>query len=767
MPIWITPPSISTDALTALNLHPLAAQTLTRRGIATLDSARAFLDPRSYQPAPASALPGMDSAVARIASAIRARESICVWGDFDVDGQTSTTVLVETLRALGADVTYHIPVRARESHGVNVPHLKEIIDNGAQLIVTCDTGISANEAVAYARTRNVDFVVTDHHDLPDELPQAVVIVNPKLLPRDHPLATLAGVGVAYKLAEALIETFRPVSLQTATLLDLVALGLVADLAILRGDARYLTQLGLETLRNTQRLGLKAIYELADLQPATITESHIGFTLGPRLNALGRLGDANPMVELLTTSDRARANVLAVQLEGLNAQRKLLCDQVTHAAEAQLRADPALLAQPIIILHHPTWPGGVIGIVASRLVERYQKPAILLTGKPEEGLHGSARSVEGLHITEAIAAQRDLLTNFGGHPMAAGLGLAAENLDTFRRRIARTVESMFGESARAEPELIVDGWFPLPELTLDLADQLSLLAPFGAGNPHLVLAVHGLKLTSTQFIGKNKEHLKLKVEDEAGNQQSVLWWGAGGDDLPDEISSGARFDLAYTLRASDFRGAKQIALEFVDWRMIPEEAIKVKKTPIEIVDYRKVENPLAQLSALNLQPPPVIWAEGAAKKQINGADRNELKPAETLIVWSTPPAPDVFREAIKRVQPKRVIVFAQPADDSLEGFLKTLMGLVKFALRAKNGETSLTQLCGATGAREGAVLSGLEWLSAHGDIEIQFTGEKRLLIKPGSGTRNEALEDQARAAVESILQETRAYRDYFSKEKLDF
>ena len=333
---WIDPlPGRDSAALPGL--HPLVAQTLLQRGITSAETARAFLDPSAYTPSPSQELPGLSSAAERILHSLRASDAICVWGDFDVDGQTSTTVLVQTLRAIGADVRYHIPVRKNESHGVNIENLARVIAQGAKLVVTCDTGISAYEAVEYARSRGVEMIITDHHDLPAELPRAAALVNPKMLPAAHPLASLAGVGVAYKLAEELLALHgksspQPAGFQASDLLDLVALGLVADMAILRGDARYLVQKGLQALRNTQRLGLKTMFELAELTPAHLTEEHIGFTIGPRLNALGRLGDANSIVEFLTSNDPVHVRVEATRLEGLNAQRKLLCDQVTQAGD---------------------------------------------------------------------------------------------------------------------------------------------------------------------------------------------------------------------------------------------------------------------------------------------------------------------------------------------------------------------------------------------------------------------------------------------------
>jgi single-stranded-DNA-specific exonuclease len=751
------------------DLHVLVGQALLRRGLSSTEAARAFLDPHSYVPAPASALPGMDQAVERISSAIREHEPICVWGDFDVDGQTSTTVLVSALRALGGAVSYHIPVRAHESHGVNIENLAAVIAQGAKLVVTCDTGITANQAVEYATSRGVAMVITDHHDLPAELPAALAIVDPKLLPPEHPLATLAGVGVAYKLAEQLLanriekrETSNSFDVSPDSLLDLVALGLVADLALLTGDARYLVQKGLAQLRDTQRLGLKTMMELAELNPAHLTEEHIGFVLGPRLNALGRLGDANPAVELLTTADPTRARVLAVQLEGLNAQRKLLCDQVHQAAEAQLRADPALLTQPVIILAHPSWPGGVIGIVASRLVERYHKPAILFSAPAGEPARGSARSIDGLNITAAIAAQGDLLLNFGGHPMAAGLALAPENLSEFRRRLGRTVDKMFGESQREEAELVIDGWLPLQQANLSLAEQFEALAPFGPGNEKLIVASHNVTLKAASQLGRNKEHLKLTIEEASGDEQTVLWWDGGREELPK-----GRFDLAYTLRASDWRGTRQAQLEFVDFRVTEEKQVEVISKKIEVVDFRKPDNPLKQLSAVHHPPSSILWSEGEHKKQRGGADRNGLRQSAELIVWTTPPSWEEFKAALDIVRPEKVVIFAiDPGMDDARAFMERLAGLVKFTLNKKAGKTSYAELAAATAQKLAVVRAGVNLLAKRGQVTVkQESGDELILTAGGTLEASAALTLEAQ--VQSLLKETAAFRAHFRQAEAEW
>jgi single-stranded-DNA-specific exonuclease len=756
MTLWIDPtPSTAESPLPGL--HPLVAQTLLQRGLANPEAARAFLDPGVYLPSPALELPGLDSAADLILRSIHANDSICVWGDFDVDGQTSTTVLVQTLQALGAQISYHIPVRKNESHGVNIENLARIIAQGAKLVVTCDTGIGANDAVEYASSRGVKMVITDHHDLPPELPKAAALVNPKMLPGAHPLACLAGVGVAYKLAEELLERQPAENLQAADLQDLAALGLVADLALLRGDARYLVQKGLEGLRHTRRLGLKTMLELADLTPAHLTEEHIGFMLGPRLNALGRLGDANPIVEFFTTNDAARVRVIATQLEGLNAQRKLLCDQVYRAAEAQLREKPELLAQPVIVLAHPQWPGGVVGIVASRIVERYHKPAILFCAPNGKAARGSARSISGLNISAAIAAQKDLLLGFGGHPMAAGLALDPEKLSEFRRKLGKTVEKMLGESAFDEARLQIDSWLELDSADLALAEQLESLSPYGPGNEKPILASHGLRLKNSAKLGKNQEHVKLTVEDENGNPQQVLWWNGGEETLPS-----GRFDLAYTLRASNWRGERQAQLEFVDFRIVEVEKIEIPRQPLEVLDLRGCPDPLERLK-LEMQPADSLcWAEGREKKRASGRDRNELGPAGRLIVWSTPPSRAELNAALEIVKPQKVIVFAiDPGADEPQAFLERLAGLVKFTLNQKSGQTSYAELAAASAQKVAAARLGLEWLALRGQVRVETRAEDRLLLTPG-GKADEKAADATLARLNALLEESAAYRRQFQK-----
>ena len=497
-------------------------------------------------------------------------------------------------------------------------------------------------------------------------------------------------------------------------------------------------------------------ELSGTSLETLTEETIGFTFAPRLNALGRLSDANPAVELLLTRDSVRARVLAAQVEGLNAQRRLLTSQVYEAAEAQLRDDPTLLNQPALVLSHPNWPGGVVGIVANRLVDRYHKPAILMNESEDGILRGSARSVEGLHITEAIASQKNLLHGFGGHPMAAGLSLQAENLTEFRTGLGRAIEKQLGGTVREEPALQIDAWLGLDEVHLDLAEALESLAPFGAGNPSLTFATRNVNLKSISTIGKAKEHLRLTVEDESGNVQGILWWGGAGEELPEQEG---KFDIAYSMRASTFRGEKQVTLQFEEFRFVEEKSIEVRSSKVDIRDFRVNAS---TFDRLNLQG--LIWAEG--KDQSKGISRFDLHPTDEFVIYTTPPSQAELRKALEIVKPKIVFVFAvQPTEERPEDFLNRLAGLCKYAINQRGGTASIRELAVVMAAREHAIQIGLEWLAATGQLTVK-ANEDQIVLSAATQEKNPFLQAELYVALKGVLYETSAYRKYFAKAQLE-
>ncbi len=766
-PLEITPPS---DLQDYIGGHPLVAEMLVQRGITEVKAARAFLDPAHYVPAPATDFPDMEKACKRIEVAISRGETILVWGDFDVDGQTSTTLLVEGLRDLGAKVEYHIPVRATEGHGLQIEMLKNLpgFENleGLGLIITCDTGIAEHEAINYAQSSGVDVIVTDHHELAETLPNAYAIINPHRLPEGHPLGTLPGVGVVYKLIEELIArhpqstTFNP-----EKYLDLVALGIVADVAEQTGDARYLLQKGLQVLRNTTRLGLKILYEIAEIIPMQLDEGHIGFGIGPRLNALGRLSDANPIVAFFTTEDLGRARILAHQLDGLNERRKLLTDQVYQGALAQVERDPALLNFNALVLAHPGWPKGVIGIVASRLVEKFGLPTILLNIPEDDGLaSGSARSVAGVNIIEAIAAQADLLEGFGGHAGAAGMALPVESIPDFRVNLSRTIRGMLPPEGLI-PTQNIDAFLPFDEINLELVNDLERLAPFGAGNPPLTLASRNLNLVNSTKIGRTQEHLRIVVEDEDGIAQNILYWRGAGEQLPEE---NARFDLAFKASSNTFRGERRLQLEWVDFRITEgaEIAIPAQKSELEIIDYRNEPHPRAILNGLRTKIDFQMWAEGPALQNVGGQPRDQLLPRDQLVIWTTPPGHWELQAAIKQIQPQTIYLFSnEPQLDQPQSFVTRLAGLVRHIIAQKEGNSTLPELAGLMAHREGTVKMGLFWLEAKGFVEIEWTSPIAVRIHSGENQEKDNLAEIGNE-LKAMLAETAAYRRHYARATKD-
>jgi single-stranded-DNA-specific exonuclease len=754
---WLEPHKISVpeDFIQTIGGNPLVSQVLYSRGLQDLDSVKGFLSPENYHAAPPSEIPNLEKAVNILRATLLAKKTIGIWGDFDVDGQTSTTVLVSSLQQLGGNVIYHIPVRSQESHGISLPALQKFLERGVGLILTCDTGVTSHDAIEFAQNNGVPVIVTDHHDLPVVLPNAEAIVNPKMLPMEHPLSSLPGVGVAYKIIEEVchLEGHNEIP---PLCLDLVALGIVADIALLKGDTRFLLQLGLDALRHTQRAGMLAMMELTELNQSNITEEHIGFILAPRMNALGRLDDANSMVELLTTTDMGRARILALELEGMNAQRKLLSDQVYQAAQAQLTTDPNLLKYPVLVLSHPTWPAGVVGVVASRLVEQYHRPVILLSAPPGADAHGSARSIESINITDAIAANHDLIKGFGGHPMAAGLSIDPQRISDFRLAISRTVQDM-GIGIQVEKDLQIDDYLSLPEITLDLVEDLERLAPFGTGNPPLVFSTRNLKLNGYTAVGRASEHLQLTIEDELSHIQRSIWWQGAGYPLPE-----TKFDLAFSVRASTYRGQRDIQIEWIDYRSVETETIslKDKKRTIEVSDLREESDPLARLNQIQGQEQLIVWGEADAKLKITCLDRFSLYPAEILAIWTIPPGLNEIQTVLEIVKPAKVYLFStNPGMDEPGAFLKRMVGLLKNRIKNYHGVAKLNSLAIGTAQKTHTIKAGLEWLDAYGYIHLISMEDNESIIEAGTRKKKENAASSS-SRLNSLLAESAAFRRYY-------
>jgi single-stranded-DNA-specific exonuclease len=760
---WHLPESITVpEALyEVVGNNSFLAELLFRRGITDPAAARSFLDPKLYKPASPGELPDLEKAVELITSFIQNHSLIGVWGDFDVDGQTATTILVSVVRCLGGSVVYHIPVRGRESHGVSLPYLKEFLAHGVKLLITCDTGINASEAVDFAHSVSVPVIITDHHLLPEVLPRADAIVNPRLLIEKHPLASLSGAGVAFKLAEALMDRFS-IHEKNLPLGDLVALGLIADQVQLKGDARYLVQQGIKELQKSARLAILEMLTLLEIQQGNISEEHIGFYLAPRLNALGRLADANLAVEFLQSTNPKYVHDFAHNLEILNQKRKLLSDQVFQAAHTQISASRELQDESVIILDHPSWPEGVLGIVASQLVETYNRPIILLTSGETGILKGSARSIEGIDITRAIASHKAHLLSYGGHPMAAGLSLKANNLVSFQKGINRFIQDQYRHQV-FNKILDIDYFLQISDIKYSLADQIEKLAPFGVGNPNPVMVARSLVVNSSQTIGKTSEHRSVVVEDQTAYKQKIVWWKGAEQPLPEGL-----FDLAFSIRSTNYQGQMSLQVEWIDAHPAERQpATLPSHLKFQVEDYRNNPEFMGIINRLIREgKSEVIW-EGRKNPEIQSSSQGSKVKRDNLILATIPPNRQKMMDSIHLFDPRKVFLFGinpYPPDQT-HRFLEYCAGLLKFGIRQKMGEMEISGLERLTGQSQSTILAGLEWFSAHGDIQfLILPGGKIKLASPGQmdSLKLEIMEKK----LTSLLNETRAFRSYYLRTEIE-
>lgn len=554
-----------------LGLPPIVAQILANRGILTLDDARIFLNGDLSHLHDPFLLKDMDSAVERVNKAVAAGEKIIVYGDYDADGITSTALLFGVLKELGADAGYYIPRRMEEGYGLNIPSIEKFIDQGVTLIITVDCGVSAAAEISFARERGVDVVVTDHHEPPAELPPALAIVNPKRRDCSYPFKELAGVGVAFKLAQALTSAGagkgtgigaapvqeEPLPEILRRRLDIVALGTVADIVPLKGENRILVKAGLAQMDRTCHPGLQALIQVGGLAGKPLDANRLAFGLAPRLNAAGRIGDAQLAAELLLTGDQERASQLAGILDRANEERQTV--EAGIFEEAVEMIESAGLAQNrVLVLARPGWHVGVIGIVASRLVQKYYRPAVLLS-VAEEVAKGSARSIPGFNIYAALAACDTLLAKYGGHNQAAGLTLAARHVDDFYAALETHAQEIIAEEHLTR-QVIIDGEISLPDLTRDLYRQLERLAPFGCDNPGPVLVSRGTQVVDCRNVGTDGSHLKMRLQTEQCVMDAI-GFGLGG--RAGSLDALAGLDVAFALEQNEWNGRVNLQLNLKD------------------------------------------------------------------------------------------------------------------------------------------------------------------------------------------------------------
>jgi single-stranded-DNA-specific exonuclease len=551
---WVLPTAPDAAAVSALanelHLPAVICALLLRRGYTTVDDAKRYLRPRLDQLHDPAGMLGMDVAVERLVRAIRGGERIMVHGDYDVDGMCSTAVLLRTIRALGGEAVPFIPRRIEDGYDLTMAGVNAAIAADAKVLVTCDCGTNALAPVAAACRAGIDVIITDHHLPSGPLPTCLAILNPKQDGCEYPDKDLAAVGIAFKLSLALTRAMGGDEDAVYKLLDLVALATIADVAPLRGENRVLARAGLKVLRETTNQGLRALIRASGLEGKALNAGRIGFILAPRLNAVGRLGHALRGVQLLMSENEHEANAIARELEELNRRRQEV-DRKTLARAREMIGELDLDATHGIVLAEQGWHPGVIGIVASRLLEEHGRPVLLIALDGEEG-KGSGRSISAFDLHAALTDCRDLLVRFGGHRAAAGITVARDQIPELARRFNEialaqlTVDDLVGE-------LRVDLEIPISDATLELEALLRHFEPFGPSNPTPVLVSRGVRLAAPPRV-MGDGHLKLLLQTD-GPALEAIGWGMGA--LANELDVGAPIDIAYRLERDEWNGAARL------------------------------------------------------------------------------------------------------------------------------------------------------------------------------------------------------------------
>lgn len=542
----------------ALKLPPMVCGLLVGRGYADVEDAKRFLRPRLEQLHPPQAMLGMDRAVERLVAAIRTGETILVHGDYDVDGICSTTLMVRVIRHLGGKAVPFLPHRLTDGYDLGDAGVRAAVETGAGVVLTCDCGTSAHDAIARLDALGIDVIVSDHHLPSRPVPACVAVLNPRQPGCDYPDKDLCAAGVAFKLSTALLQAFGASENVALHLLDLVALATIADVAPLRGENRVLVRFGLKLMAESRHVGLRALMDAAGLDPSALTAGRVGFILAPRLNAAGRVGHAMRGVDLLLTNDAGEANRIARELEELNRARQEL-DRATLAAARTMAGALDLDATWGVVLAAEGWHPGVIGIVASRLVEDLARPVLMVAFENGVG-KGSGRSISAFDLHAGLSECRDLLLRFGGHRAAAGITIQAGKLNAFRERFNAVARERLTADDLV-PRVRVDVELPLDDVTPDLEGLLRHFEPFGVGNPAPVMASRGVHLAiAPRVVGQGG--LKLQLAKSGGTLEAIGW---GMGDLARDLSPAIPVDLAYRLERDTYGGSSRLVARLADVR----------------------------------------------------------------------------------------------------------------------------------------------------------------------------------------------------------
>ncbi|MDD7754449.1 MAG: single-stranded-DNA-specific exonuclease RecJ [Clostridiales bacterium] len=605
-----------------INISPEISQILNNRGIENEKDAEIFMNPSLEYLRDPFLMKDMKKSTERIKKAIENKERIYIYGDYDVDGVSSTSILYLYFKSIGFPVKYYIPNRLEEGYGINEDAIKKIHDDGCDLIITVDCGITSVKEVELANELGIDVIITDHHECQSEIPDAYAIVNPKQEDCNYPFDMLCGCGVAFKMIQALTdeEEFKT---SMFDYLEIVTLATICDIVPLIDENRIIVKNGLKLMKEGKNLGLRELIKVCGIETNKIGSSHIGFSIGPRINASGRLGYSYLGVQLFTTDNEDEAKEIANILEGKNIERQMIESKMYKEAEEILSSDERFKDDKVLVIAKEGWQHGIIGIVASKLTEKYYKPTILLTIEDGEAT-GSARSIKGFSIFDALVSCKDLMNKFGGHEQAAGLALDAKNIDELRVRINEIADYNLSkedliENIKVEYELKEDS------ATLDLVDNLHKLEPFGLSNPSPRFIMRDLLLTNIFKMGKNKQHLKIIVE----NKKSYECVGFNMAYLADNFQLGDKVDILFQVDENNYNNERKVQFLLKDIRLSHPKSAVTNNLSMKLFEKISPENKDSLYSVNTSEEDLVIDIDG--DKNINIFDYIE---EDTLVITNT-------------------------------------------------------------------------------------------------------------------------------------
>ena len=714
------------------------------RGIKSEEAKREFLNPLEITLMHPNAFCDMPKAVERICKAIDNKENVLIYGDFDADGVTSTSVLVKTFEYLGGVVDYYIPDRESEGHGLNSKALVKLLSQKKpKLIITVDNGISSVEEVKFINSFGRDVIITDHHEAPEETPPAYAIINPKAMNAlDEKLTplqieymtSLAGVGVAFKLAQGVLEKYDKLAF-SYEILPFVAVGTIADLVPLIGENRYFVMKGLELITQGKHYGLKRLLDSAGVNIDNgLTSEQVAFTVAPRINASGRMETVDPAVKLLISDNKQEIELSIMQLENLNKIRQQMVSQIFEEADEIWINSKS--RDNAIVLANPNWHVGIIGIVASKFVEKYYKPTFIMTYSEETKLYKcSARGVKELNLYDIITNISDKLEGFGGHQLAGGFTFSVEraSFEEIKQALNQTVDEMLNGKILS-PSLDVDMELSISDVDISLVEEISKLEPFGMSNPSPTFVVKDLTLKQKKLMGSTKEHLKLIVETPNGLMDCV-WWSRG--DVP--LMAGDKLDIAFAPQLNVFNGVTSVQLVLKDVHadgLQEEEHISKQK----IYDHRKKTNILAQVNdyikvsekktSVFVENRDIIESLKPYKNIFNSIiNRMNAQKSDVLMFFDYPAQDEVMQSVMNMVAPDTIhyMNYNQRLHTE-EAILKTFSGMVKYTCNTLNGEFDLTRAASALGVTNEVIEVLLEMFEDVNMIKIIDRDEKIFSIE---------------------------------------